>query len=82
MQCAFAITPYRLRKMGSRIAIRDSGPRPPWENMDIIEMVASLHKVIEFGDFSDEAVMQAKELLGDFEQITYKETGLEINEYI
>jgi hypothetical protein len=35
--------------------------------MDIIEMVASLRKVIELGENSDEAVVKAKELLGDFE---------------
>ena len=52
------------------------------KKMDIIEMVVSLRKVIELGNISDEAVVKAKELLGDFEQITYKTTGLELDEYI
>jgi len=52
------------------------------KKMDIIEMVVSLRKVIELGENSDEAVGMAKELLGDFEQITYKTTGLELDEYI
>ena len=52
------------------------------KKMDIIEMVVSLRKVIELGNLSDEAVVKAKELLGDFEQITYKTTGLELDEYI
>ena len=52
------------------------------KKMDIIEMVVSLRKVIELGENSDEAVGKAKELLGDFEQITYKTTGLELDEYI
>lgn len=30
--------------------------------------------MIEFGDFSDEVVVQAQQLLGDFEQIAYKDT--------
>lgn len=50
--------------------------------MDIIEMIASLRKVIELGEISDEVVVLAKELLGNFEQITYKETGLELDNYI
>ena len=49
---------------------------------DIIEMIASLNKVIELGETNDEVVVLAKELLGDFKQITYKETGLELNDYI
>jgi len=52
------------------------------KKMDIIEMVVSLRKVIELGENSDEAVGMAKELLGDFEQITYKTTGLDLDEYI
>lgn len=52
------------------------------KKMDIIEMVVSLRKVIELGNISDEAVVKAKELLGDFEQITYKTTGLDLDEYI
>ena len=52
------------------------------KKMDIIEMVVSLRKVIELGNISDEAVVKAKELLGDFEQITYKTTGLKLDEYI
>ena len=52
------------------------------KKMDIIEMVVSLRKVIELGENSDEAVGMAKELLGDFEQITYKTTGLKLDEYI
>ena len=52
------------------------------KKMDILEMTASLYKVIELGDINDEVVVLAKELLGDFEQITSKETGLELNEYI
>ena len=52
------------------------------KKMDIIEMVVSLRKVIELGENSDEAVGMAKELLGNFEQITYKTTGLELDEYI
>ncbi|NOR65662.1 MAG: hypothetical protein GQ468_06570, partial [Candidatus Scalindua sp.] len=49
---------------------------------DIIEMIASLHKVIELGETNDEVVVLARELLGDYEQLTYKETGLELNVYI
>ncbi|MGZ8947466.1 MAG: tetratricopeptide repeat protein [Methylococcaceae bacterium] len=50
---------------------------------DILEMVFSLRKVIELGDIGDEAVVaMAKELLSDFERITYKEMGLELDEYI
>lgn len=52
------------------------------KKIDIIEMVISLRKVIELGEISDEAVVMAKELLGNFEQVTYKETGLELDEYI
>ena len=52
------------------------------KKMDIIEMVVSLRKVIELGENSDEAVGMAKELLGNFEQITYKTTGLKLDEYI
>jgi tetratricopeptide (TPR) repeat protein len=52
------------------------------KKMDIIEMVVSLRKVIELGNISDEAVVKAKELLGDFVQITYKTTGLKLDEYI
>jgi len=33
------------------------------------------------GENSDEAVVKAKELLGDFEQLTYKETGIKLDEY-
>ena len=51
-------------------------------NKDLIEMVASLRKVIEFGDYSDEVVIQAKQLLGDCEQITYETNGLELDVYI
>ena len=52
------------------------------KKMDIVEMIASLHKVIELGENSDEVVLMAKDLLSDFEQITYKETGLELDDYI
>lgn len=52
------------------------------KKMDIIEMIASLRKVIELGEKSDEVVVMAKGLLGNFEQITYKETGLELDDYI
>jgi tetratricopeptide (TPR) repeat protein len=52
------------------------------KKLDIIEMVCSLRKVIELGDIRDEAVGKAKGLLGDFEQITYKETGLKLDEYV
>jgi len=51
-------------------------------HMDMVEMVVSLRKVIEFGDFSDEVVVQAQQLLGDFEQIAYKDTGLVLDDYI
>jgi Tetratricopeptide repeat. len=52
------------------------------KKIDIIEMVFSLRKVIELGESSDETVVMAKELLGNFEQLTYKETGLELDDYI
>ena len=45
-------------------------------------MIASLRKVIELGETRDEVVVLAKQLLGDFEQITYKETGLELDDYL
>jgi len=50
--------------------------------MDVMEMIVSLRKVVEFGDHSDEVVVMAKEQISDFEQITYKESGLELDDYI
>ncbi len=52
------------------------------KNMDIIEMIASLRKVIEFGEIQDQVVRLAKELLADFEESTYKTTGIDLNDYI
>lgn len=53
------------------------------KKFDILKMVFSLRKVIELAGMGDEAVVaMAKELLGDFERITYKEMGLELDEYI
>lgn len=53
------------------------------KKMDVIEIVFSLRKVIEFGQIDDdEVVLMAKQLLNDLEQMAYKEEGLELDKYI
>ena len=53
------------------------------KTMNIVELVFSLRKVIEFAQTDDdEVVLRAKQLLNDLEQLTHKEEGLELDEYI
>lgn len=53
------------------------------KKMDVIEIVFSLRKVIEFAQADDDdVVLMAKQLLNDLEQLAYKEEGLELNKYI
>ena len=53
------------------------------KKMDVIEIVFSLRKVIEFAQTDDdEVVLMAKQLLNDLEQLAYKEEGLELDKYI
>ncbi len=50
--------------------------------MDVIEIVFSLRKVIEFAQADDDdVVLMAKQLLNELEQLAYKE-GLELDKYI
>ena len=51
--------------------------------MNVVELVFSLRRVIEFAQADDdEVVLRAKQLLNDLEQLTHKEEGLELDEYI
>ena len=51
--------------------------------MNVVELVFSLRKVIEFAQTDDdEVVFMAKQLLNDLEQLAYKEEGLELDKYI
>ena len=53
------------------------------KKMDVIEIVFSLRKVIEFAQADDDdVVLMAKQLLNDLEQLAYKEVDLELDKYI
>ncbi len=52
------------------------------KKMDVLEMLISYRSVIEYGEKNDEAVLMANEFITHFEQITHKETGLGIDDYM
>lgn len=51
-------------------------------NNDIIDMIKSFQRVVEFGDREDDLVRQAQNIIGDLEQSIKKTEGMDLDLYL